>query len=158
MSAIREMLRKAKGVLLRRGVPFDDVEDLVQEAFARIAEYEREEHIRCREAILVTAAVNIAKDSARRQRRAPFSSPAHDIDAIIDANPGPDEVLAARERLRRLSEGLNALNEKSRRILLARRIDGISVAEIAEREDMSRAAVEKQIARATMRLMTWVEE
>lgn len=158
MSTIGKMLRKAKAVLLRRGVHADDVEDLVHEAFARITEYERVERVRSKEAMLVTAAVNIAIDLERRHRRAPFSSTTRDLEAIVDAQPNPEDIVAARSHLRRVNEGLAQLNHKSRRILLDRRLEDISVAEIARREGMTIAAVEKQIARATMSLMKWMGE
>lgn len=158
MSAIGEMLRKARAVLLRRGVPVDDVEDLVHEAFARITEYERVEQVRSREAMLVTMAVNVAIDHERRRRRAPYSTTTRDLEAIVDAQPGPEEVVSGHARLLRLNEGLKRLSDTSRRIILARRLEDMSVADIAEREGMTTAAVEKQIARATMNLMKWVGE
>jgi RNA polymerase sigma-70 factor (ECF subfamily) len=37
-----------------------------------------------------------------------------------------------------------------------RRLDDLSYAEIARRERMSVAAVEKQVARATLQLMRWM--
>lgn len=159
MFTLTKMLRKARSVLLRRGVSFDDVEDLVHEAFVRVAEYERAEHVRSSEAMLITTAVNISIDRERqRRRRAPFSAAAPDLETLVDSRPGPEDIATARDRLRRVGEGLNQLNEKSRRILLARRLEDVSVAEIARREGMSVAAVEKQIARATMRLMKWMDE
>ncbi len=39
-----------------------------------------------------------------------------------------------------------------------RRLDNLSYAEIAEAEGMTVAAVEKQVARATLQLMEWMEE
>ncbi|MFN3817234.1 sigma factor-like helix-turn-helix DNA-binding protein, partial [Brevundimonas sp.] len=45
------------------------------------------------------------------------------------------------------------LPERTRRILLKRRLDNMSYAEIAMSEDMTVAAVEKTVARATLQLM-----
>ena len=65
-------------------------------------------------------------------------------------------VLRGRTRLRRLAEGLDRLSPRARRILLKRRLDNMSYAEIAAAEDMSVAAVEKQVARATLQLVDWM--
>lgn len=155
---ITGMLKKAKRVLLRRGVAIDDVDDIVHDAFVRILQYEKTSTVRTYEAILVTTAVNLSIDRERGRRRAPFTVRPANLDAIIDSQPNPEDVTDARARLNHLRDGINQLEEKSRRIILARRLDGLSVAAIAEREGLSVAAVEKQIARATLRLMRWMDD
>lgn len=157
-STVANMLKKAKRVLLRRGVAVDDVDDIVQDAFVRILQYEKTTTVRTHEAILVTTAVNLSIDRERVHRRAPFTVRSVNLDAIIDTQPTPEDVAGARARLTHLRRGLDQLEDKSRRIILARRLDGLSVAAIAESEGLSVAAVEKQIARATLRLMRWMNE
>ena len=158
MSTLSEMLRKARAAVLRRGAAADDADDLVQEAFLRLEGYERAHKVRSQGALLVSAAVNLSIDQARRQRRAPFAPAPGDLDAVPDETAGPDEILAARTRLRRLEEGIGTLPARTRRILLRRRIDGIGYRTIAEEEGMTVSAVEKQVARATLELMRWMEE
>ena len=154
---IERIMAKAKRVLLRRGVPADDVDDLVHDAFVRITQYEKGHEVRTPEALFVTAAVNLSIDRQRSNGRSPFSHRAVDLEAIIDTQPTPEDIAAARARLTHLRAGLDRLNEKTRRIVIARRLDGLSVAEIAAREGLSIAAVEKQIARATLKLMHWMD-
>ncbi len=151
------MLRKARTAVLRRGVAPDDAEDLVQEAFLRLEGYEREHTVRSREAFLVSTAVHLSIDQARRGRCSPFDSDSFDPDAFPSCLAGPDEVLSARTRLEHLSKGSAMLPERTRRILLARRIEGQSYREIAEREGSSISAVEKHVARATLVLMKWMD-
>ncbi|WP_340268310.1 RNA polymerase sigma factor [Sphingobium mellinum] len=158
MSKIRDMLSKATGVLNRRGVSMDDGEDLVHDAFVRLSEYEKVEQVRSREAVLIRTAVNLSIDQARRRARAPVASGCEALEQFSDTQPDPFEIARARARLQRVNEGLRNMNEISRRILLSRRLDGVSVADIALREGMSVAAVEKRIARATLFLMDWVDE
>ena len=152
------MLKKAKHVLLRRGVAVDDVDDIVHDAYVRILQYEKTSTVRSHEAVLVTTAVNLSIDRERVRRRAPFTVRPANLDVIIDSQPTPEDIAGARTRLTHLSTGLDQLEDKSRRIILARRLDGLSVATIAENEGLSVAAVEKQIARATLRLMRWMDE
>lgn len=158
MTTLSDMLRKARAAVLRRGVPYDEADDLVQEAFLRLEGYERANAVTSREAFLVSAAVNLTIDRARRRERSPFDELTRDLEAVPAATAGPDEILSARTRLRRLEEGIAQLPERTRRILLSRRIDGTDYRRIAEAENMTVAAVEKQVARATLSLMKWMQE
>ena len=72
-----------------------------------------------------------------------------DIDAWLD----PARIMEARARLQQVAADLASLPERTRRILLKRRLENMSYAKIAEAEDMTVAAVEKTVARATLRLM-----
>lgn len=157
MPGLAEMLAKAKRAVMRRGVAEQDADELVQEAFLKIERYERDGNARSREALLVTTAVNLSIDQRRRASRAPFSE-VEDIHRIADATPDPAEIVEQQERLRHAAAGLDQLPERTRRILLKRRLDGASYAEIARSEGMSVAAVEKQVARATLQLMQWMAE
>lgn len=158
MFTINDMLAKAKAVLHRRGVSVEESEDLVHEAFVRLSEYEKIYEVRSQEALLVRAAVNISIDQARRKARSPLAPTSAELEQFVDIQPGPYEIVRARARLQRVNEGLQKMSDISRRILLARRLEGLSVADIAVREGMTVAAVEKQIARATLFLMKWVDE
>ena len=157
MPSLAEMLAKARRAVLRRGVSEEDADELVQDAFLKIEQYEQRHEARSREALLVTAAVNLSIDRARRRARSPFVEIA-DFHAIADMTPDPGEVVEQQARLRHAAAGLAQLPERTRRILLQRRLDGLSYAQIAEAEDMSVAAVEKQVARATLQLMQWMAE
>ncbi|EGF91669.1 RNA polymerase sigma factor, sigma-70 family protein [Asticcacaulis biprosthecium C19] len=157
MSPLQAMLEKARRALLRRGVLMQDTDDIVQDAFLRVEEYERKQHVRSREALLVTAAVNLSMDRARRRRDSPFVDVADELLQVADRTPPPDEIVRAQARLRRAAEGLDTLPERTRRILLSRRLDGLSFKQIAQTEGMTVAAVEKQVARATLELMKWMD-
>lgn len=157
MPTLQGMLEKARRALLRRGVLVQDADDLVQDAFLRVEAYERNQAVRSREALLVTAAVNLSLDRARRRRDSPFVDMADGVLAVADNTPPPDEIIRAQARLRRAAEGLDQLPDKTRRILLSRRLDGTSFKAIAHAEGMTVAAVEKQVARATLELMKWMD-
>jgi RNA polymerase sigma factor (sigma-70 family) len=157
MKSAFEMLRKARATLLRRGVSVDDVDDLVHDAFLKVEHYEKRQLVRHREALLMKTAINLSTDAARRKQKSPFLASSNGLEYVIDPYPQQEEILSVRDRLKRANEGLNRLNVRTRRILLARRLDNKSVAEIARLEGMSVAAVEKQIARATLSLMKWMD-
>ncbi|TGX54958.1 RNA polymerase sigma factor [Sphingomonas gei] len=157
MPSLAEMLARARRAVLRHGVSEEDADELVQDAFLKVEQYERTHAARSREALLVTAAVNLSIDRSRRRARSPFVD-IDDFHAIADATPDPSQIVEQQARLRHAAEGLATLPERTRRILLKRRLEDMSYAEIAASEDMSVAAVEKQVARATLQLMKWMAE
>ncbi|MEO5626101.1 MAG: sigma-70 family RNA polymerase sigma factor [Dokdonella sp.] len=152
------MLRKVRAVVLRRGVAPQDADDLVQEAFVRLEAYTRKHEIRSQEAFLVTAAENLSRDRARHRARVPVDDEGFDILSLADAAPLPEDQLLSQERLRRAGSGLQRLDPQTRRCLLAKRLDGLTAAQIAERENLSVAAVEKRVARALLFLTQWMGE
>ena len=157
MTSLVDMLAKARRAVLRRGVPIEDADELVHDAFIKLEQYESAHNVQSREALLVKAAINLSIDRARRNLRSPFSSQDGMRD-VADAMPDPAQIVEERVRLVRASEGLERLPERTRRILLARRLDNRSFADIARDEGMTVAAVEKQVARATLQLMKWMDE
>lgn len=157
MSNLVQMLAKARHAVMRRGVPVEDADELVHDAFIKVEQYELAHKVQFREALLVRAAVNLSIDRARRNRRAPFTVQ-DDVMDIADTMPDPAQIVEERVRLAHAAKGLEQLPERMKRILLLRRLDNLSFAEIARSEGMSVAAVEKQVARATLQLMKWMEQ
>ena len=157
MPTLAEMLEKARRAVLRRGISEQDAEELVQDAFLKVEQYQRTHVARSQEALLISAAVNLSIDRQRRAARMGLSD-IDDFQNIADATPGPAQIVEQQARLRHLAGGLDRLSERSRRILLKRRLENMSYAEIARSEDMSVAAVEKQVARATLMLMEWMAQ
>lgn len=155
MATLADVLKKARRAVLRQGIAGHDADDLVHEAFLKVEAYQREHEVRSQEALLVRAAVNLSIDRMRRSALLPLSD-GPDLYEIADSAPDAARIVEARSRLRRLAEGLDRLSPRARRILLKRRLDNMSYAEIAAAEDMSVAAVEKQVARATLQLVDWM--
>jgi RNA polymerase sigma-70 factor (ECF subfamily) len=158
MSDVLQMFRKVRAVVLRHGVAPQDADDIVQEAFARLESYTRRQELRSEEAFLVTTAVNVSHDQARRRARTPMQAGELDLQAIADGGPMPEEQLLVQERMRRASTGLARLDPTTRRCLLAQRLEGLTFPQIAKLENMSVAAVEKRVARAVMFLTKWMDE
>jgi DNA-directed RNA polymerase specialized sigma24 family protein len=72
--------------------------------------------------------------------------------ALLDPGPGPDEVLAAQQRLNEVRRILDAISIRTREIYLAHRA-GYSHQELASAFGLSISTVEKAIARAVVALM-----
>lgn len=147
---------RVRSALMRRGRTEHEADDLVQEAWIRLECYRREKPVDQPEAFLMRAAINLSID-AHRTRQTRGEEVAIDDVVLIDASPSAETVLLARERLERLSICLGRLNDRTRSILLAHRIDGMSYQEIAKQHGLSVSAVEKHIAKATLLLTSWME-
>lgn len=157
MATLTEILKKARRAVIRQGISDHDADELVHEAFLKVEEYQRLHAVRSQEALLVRAAVNLSIDRQRRSVRFPLADAA-ELHEIADAAPDPARIIEARARLRQVAAGLAQLPERTRRILLRRRLENLSYAEIAALENMSVAAVEKAVARATLHLMNWMAQ
>jgi len=150
------VFRRIKVALLRRGRTDDEADDLMQEAWVRLADYERRKPVAEPEAFLMRAALNLSLDAYRAKRiRGDVIAP--DEVVLVDSAPGVEATLLGRERISRLSECLGQLNSKTRDILLEHRVDGMSYQEIAELHGLSVSAVEKHVAKAMLQLTSWME-
>jgi RNA polymerase sigma factor (sigma-70 family) len=153
---LRAAFARGKAALMRRGRTEHDAEDLLQEAWVRMACYEREQPVEKPEAFLMRAALNLSID-AYRLRQSHGEEVLLEDEVLIDVSPGAEAVLLARERVARLSVCLSRLGDRTREIFLAHRIDGLSYQEIARQHQTSVGTVERHIAKAMLLLTTWME-
>ncbi|MBV8036217.1 MAG: sigma-70 family RNA polymerase sigma factor [Pelomonas sp.] len=153
----QDILARARGVLRRRGRTEHEAEDLVQEAWLRLVRYEDEKQpLEQPEAFLMRAALNLSHDAYRTS----VSRGEHVVleeAVLIDTAPSAESMVLARERMARLSVGLSRLTDRTRDIFLAHRLDGLSQVEIAKLHGLNVATVQQHIARATLRLASWME-
>ncbi len=147
---------RVRAALMRRGRSEHDAEDLVQEAWIRLACYEREQPVARPEAFLMRAALNLSIDAHRTRVSHGEEVLLEDV-VLIDTTPSAEAALLAKERMARLSVALGRLNDKTRAILLANRVEGMSYQDISRQHGLSISAVEKHIAKATLMLTSWME-
>ena len=147
---------RVRAALMRRGRSEQDADDLVQEAWVRLACYERETTVDQPEAFLMRAALNLSIDAHRAQVHRGEQVLLEDV-VLVDASPGVEAILLGRERAARLGVCLGRLNPRTRAIFLSHRIDGMSYPQIAQQQGLSVSAVEKHVAKAVLLLTTWME-
>lgn len=121
-----------------------DPEDVAQAAFARFAAADRS-LIDNERAYLFRTAHNIAIDARRRDHTAEAGLTVLTLEAEARHDPGPENVIVAREELARLDAALDSLKPKHRKALLMHRLDGLSFAEIARRMDISPSGARKLV-------------
>jgi RNA polymerase sigma-70 factor (ECF subfamily) len=147
---------RVRAALMRRGRSEQDADDLVQEAWVRLACYEQDNHVEQPEAFLMRAALNLSIDAHRASATRGEQVMLDDV-VLLDGRPGVEDVLLNRERVARLSECLAALSDKTRDIFLAHRIDGHSYQEIAARYGITISSVHKHIAKALLMITGQME-
>ena len=147
---------RVRAALMRRGRTRHDADDLVQEAWVRLACYERRQTVAEPEAFLMRAALNLSID-AYRASKSRGEQVLLEETVLVDATPSAEAVLLGRERIARLSECLACLDARTRKIFLAHRVDGLSYLEIARDHGLSVSSIEKHIAKATLVLTSAME-
>lgn len=131
---------------LRRNWPDPgEVQDLRQEAYARIYEAARRGLPAQVKPFVMTTVRNLMIDRIRRSRivsieaMADVESAGTRVDDIT-----PERHLSARDELRRLQQGLARLPARCRQVVELRKIHGLSQREVATRMGIGEDAVERQ--------------
>lgn len=152
----KALLARVRGVLLRRGRTADDADDLVQEAWLRMADFERDTPVVEPGAFLMRTALNLSV-SADRARAVRGEAVAIEELSLADTAPDTEAAVLQRERLARLGVCLGRLGDRTRAVFLDVRVGGMSYAEAARHHGIGVSAVEKHVAKATMLVTRWME-
>lgn len=95
-------------------------------------------------------ATNACIDTLRRRKKQSGSVSLDDEELFVDAvdtSPQPQETVEHRETQKLLQEGLSALPEEYRKVLILREIEGLSYTEIAESASIELGTVKSRISR-----------
>jgi RNA polymerase sigma-70 factor (ECF subfamily) len=147
--------------LLGFGIPVEDAEEIVQEAFLALFQHlvrgKSRSHLR---GWLFRVVHNLALK--RRQQtqhdleNLTNSTDADATDLFVDPSPNPEDQLTNAQRRRRLLAVLRALPEQDRRCLFLR-AEGLRYREIAGVLDMSLGSVSLSLVRSLARIARAVE-
>lgn len=133
--------------LLRR-LPAANVDDVVQEAYCRIASLEGAAHILNGRAYLFRVAGNIVLEQARRAKTVSIHTSAHtDFEDVADEGPSPERVVSARRDLDQVRDLIAGLPERCRKVFVMRRVEGLPQKEVAARLGVTENVVEQQSVR-----------
>src|ERR1700730_4073173 len=141
--------RALRGYLSRFFKNVADIEDVVQETYARLLALSdiASNAVRNWHAFLFTTARNVALDRIRRSRVVSLDALAEMGSAdVLDQAPGVDEALNARQELAPLLETIASLPSRCRETLTLRKLYGLSQREIAQRLEIAESTVEKHVA------------
>jgi RNA polymerase sigma factor (sigma-70 family) len=131
----------------------DEVEDLVQDTFARVVARDSSEPIENLGGYLLRTAGSVLANRARRRvaRRAE-SHIVFDPDRHGGEDVDPERALSARQELDAALAALLSLPERTRTVFLLFRLEGYRQREIAEHLGISLSTVEKDMVKAIRHL------
>ena len=133
--------------LKRRFPSLLDIDDIVQECYARVWAARCANSINSPKAFLFTTARNLATDRIRRGKVVKIDSLAEmDKLTVQDEGPSAPETAALHQELELLTLALQSLPGRCRQVLTLRKIYGLSQKEIAARLQISESTVEAQVA------------
>jgi RNA polymerase sigma factor (sigma-70 family) len=141
---------------LRSAFSTVEVDDVVQEAYCRISALPRTDHIAEPGHYFFRVARNIVLEQLRRSRVVKIEAVSNVADlqlSMPDESFSPERLLAGRLALSRVEALILSLPERTRRIIIMRKIEGYSQTEIAERLGLSISVVENELTRGIGRLL-----
>jgi RNA polymerase sigma-70 factor (ECF subfamily) len=137
---------RAYAAQFRRGA---EIDDLVQETYARAISYEAWQGVDNPSAFARRILKNIVLDAVRRDKVVAIDTVA-DLDRFAGADdaPGPEATAIGRDSLRRLQALVAGLPTQQRRVFTLRKIYEMPTSQIAARLGLSVSTVETHLAKA----------
>ena len=137
---------------LRGLVNPSDVDDLVQETYARLLRARDRGDIASPRGLLFATARNVARDLFRRRTTANSIPITESVECrVFDDAPNAAETASRRQEADLLAEAIAELPSRCREILVLRKFENLSHREIAERLRISVHTVEGQLTKALHR-------
>jgi RNA polymerase sigma-70 factor (ECF subfamily) len=126
-----------------------DIDDIVQEMYARLAALDDAEKISNPRQYASQTAISIALNLVRHARVVPMIAIGEfEGLELASLEPSAEEIVSSQEELRQLENTLAELPDTCRTAFLLRRVEGLSQKEVAEKLGVSIKAVEKYTARS----------
>ena len=148
---IRQYEKKVYTLCFRMCGNSEDAEEAAQDAF--LALWRGIDRFRQESSLstwIYRLATNACIDTLRRRKKQSGSVSLDDEELFVDAvdtSPQPQETVEHREAQKLLQEGLSALSEEYRKVLILREIEGLSYTEIAESASIELGTVKSRISR-----------
>lgn len=134
-----------------------DIEDLMQETYARLLRAHERTPLRSAKAYLFATARNAAFDFFRRRKIVSIDGVAEiELLPVFEERPGVAEAVCHDQELQLLAEAIQALPERCRRVLTLRKLHGLSHREIAAQLGIAENTVNAQIAIGVLRLRDYL--
>jgi RNA polymerase sigma factor (sigma-70 family) len=127
----------------------EDANDVAQEAYIRMMQYQNSRQIRSPSSMLFRIAINVANDLGRSEqvRRASDQCSLDAVELVSDT-PSAEREISARQELALLRAAIEDLPPKCRQAFLLSRVRRMTYPEIAVHCGISVKMVEKHISRA----------
>ena len=144
--------------LRRSSISGFEIDDIVQEAYSRIARLEDFRHISNPKAYFLEVARNVLLEQLRRSHVVRIETISEMDLRISDNTPDQERVAIGRAELERLKHLIGNLPERCREMFVLRKIEGLSQKQIAERLGVSENTVETQVGRGLRLILAALSE
>jgi RNA polymerase sigma-70 factor (ECF subfamily) len=135
-----------------------DIDDLVQETYARLLRAREAGTVRAAKSFLFATARNAAFDYFRRRQVVSIDGTPHlENLPVFEDRPGVPEEVSRDQEMQLLAEAIEALPPRCRQVLTLRKIFELSHAEIAAQLGISERTVNAQLAIGLLRLRDWLQ-
>ena len=143
-----------RGWLARRGIAECDIDDVIQETYAKLVTLPSIDAIRDPRSYAYQVALSVHVTNLRKSNVIPIKViPQFEQANIAASDPSPEQIAADRGELEQLAAALAKLPDRCRAVFLARRVEGLSHRETAQKLGISEKTVEKHMARGIRHLM-----
>jgi len=131
-----------------------EVDDVVQETYARLISLDSVEHVRNSRNYMFQTAHSVLMTHLRRSKVVSFVTVA-DVEqlGLAAAEASPERQAADRDELQRLAEAIAGLPARMRDVFVLRRVHGLAQRDVALRLGVSESTVEKHMSRSFHLLM-----
>ena len=145
--------------LRRCGASPEDADDIVQEAYCRLATLDSVAHIVNGRAYLFQTARNIGIERLRRAKIVRIDHLTEiELADVVDSGPSPERITADRNELRRVQALIEELPDRCRQIFKLRRIHGVPQREVARLLSVTENVVELQVMRGVRLILKRLAE
>lgn len=131
---------------LQSRFPHSEPDDILQEAYLRVLQAREKSPMRSPKAFLFAVARNLALDQVRRRRAAGENDLARvdELD-VLDEAADVSETVARNQELELLTQAIQSLPDRCRRIFTLRKVYGLSQSDIAQKLAVSEHTVSAQL-------------
>jgi RNA polymerase sigma factor (sigma-70 family) len=138
--------RMLRAWLSRRFPAERDVDDIIQESYARVLEARETTTIDSPKAFLFATARNLALGRLRREPAAGAGNflAENDIESVLDETADVPQAVARAQELELLTHAIQSLPTRCRQVLTLRKIYGLSQKEVAAQLGIAEHTVEAQ--------------
>lgn len=134
-----------------------DVNDIIQQAYCRIAELDYVGHIRSPRAYFFTTARSILLERLRRSSIVPIEAMMEWNAAVVaDERPSPERMAGGKLELQQVLKLIYGLPAAYRDVLLLRRVEGLTQREAASVLGVTETMVENNVSRGLKMLLAAV--
>ena len=146
-----------RGYLRGKFPGYPDIDDLVQETYARLLQAHAQHPVHSARSFLFATARNAAYDFFRRRKIIAIDGIAEiDLLPVLEDRPGVAETVCHDQELQLLAEAIQALPDRCRQVVTLRKIYGLAHRELARQLGISEHTVNAQVAIGVLRLRAYL--